>query len=361
MRIASTSIQVSAVALGCLLPVIAGQAQVVTDDLIFEANANNDFNGSDGWDFTQPSIGATGTLVVTSLVAPLHNATLGGGGYFSAEPQYAGGSGPQQHFGGAISPANITDFTYEIWLRRRGDNSEGQIASFRKTINFVGNNFHLAMTTGGPPPGGQDDQLLDIDFRDRAGIREGNFDTIPLPMGEWRQMAITYQDVSATNAQDGVMNIYINGNQTPVWTETTNNVFLGGGGTADLAYVTTHTINDSEGDRGFLGDIAIIRIYTDVLTPEEVAQNFQADADKYGLGDSPPSPPEIAGATLTDQLGFVFTGEVTGLIYELECSDNGTNYVKTGALVRGNGAEQILYDPRGTPTQAFYRIVDDAP
>ena len=86
-----------------------------------------------------------------------------------------------------------------------------------------------------------------------------------------------------------------------------------------------------------------------------------ADADKYGLGDSPPSPPEIAGATLTDQLGFVFTGEVTGLIYELECSDNETNYVKTGALVRGNGAEQILYDPRGTPTQAFYRIVDDAP
>jgi len=35
--------------------------------------------------------------------------------------------------------------------------------------------------------------------------------------------------------------------------------------------------------------------------------------------------------------------------------------VKTGAFVVGNGAEQILYDPRGTPTQAFYRITDNSP
>ena len=299
---------------------------------------------------------------MTSLVAPLHNATLDGGGYFAADPSFGGGGGPQQHFGGAVaSPVNITNLTYEIWLRRRGDNSEGQISSFRQTINFVGNNFHLAMTTGGPPPGGQDDQLFDIDFSDRIGIREGNFDTIPVPIGEWRQIAITYQDVSATNAVDGVMNIYTNGNQTPVWTETTNNVFLGGGPGADLAYVTTHMINETEGDRGMVGDIAIIRIYTDDLTPAEIEQNFLADADKYGLGASPAEPPLIVGAALTDQLGFVFTGEVAGLHYDLECSDDGTNYVKTGAFVVGNGAEQILYDPRGTPTQAFYRITDNSP
>ena len=115
------------------------------------------------------------------------------------------------------------------------------------TKNFFGNKFDVAMTTGGPPPGGQDDQLLDIDFTDRIGVREGNHDTIPLPIGEWRQVAITYQDVSATNAQDGVMNIYTNGNQTPVWTETTNNVFYGGGPVSDIAFVTTHVINEDEG------------------------------------------------------------------------------------------------------------------
>ena len=74
------STQFSAVLIGCFVVAVSGHAQVITNDLIFEANANTDFNGSDGWDYTQPSIGANGTLIVTSLVAPLHNATLDGGG-----------------------------------------------------------------------------------------------------------------------------------------------------------------------------------------------------------------------------------------------------------------------------------------
>ena len=97
------------------------------------------------------------------------------------------------------------------------------------------------------------------------------------------------------------------------------------------------------------------------MTPAEIEQNFLADADKYGLGATTADDPLIVGGSLTDQLGFVFTGEVAGLLYYLECSDDGTNYVRTGAFVEGNGAEQILYDPRGAPTNAFYRITDSAP
>jgi hypothetical protein len=361
MKFVPTWFQFSATLLCCFMVAFAVPAQVVvTNNLVFEAHANTDTDGSDGWDFTQPAVaGGGGTLDLTSITPPTHNATLAGGGYFSSDPDF-GGPNPGRNFGGSVTPVNIFDFTFEIWIRRNGENPENQFASFRLDKNFGSANFFTLAMQGGNPQG-TDNQLADIDFRDNIGTRQGNLEAFPLPIGEWRQVVITYQDVSATNAADGVMNVYSNGNQTPMATFT-NNVFMAGGSEtgagSELAYVTTHVIAEAEGTRGIKGDIAIVRIYTAVLTPAEVEQNFLADIDKYA-----PSAglPEISATTLTDQLGFVFTGDVPGLVYELECSDDGTNFVKTGALVLGNGGEQILFDPRGTPTQAVYLITDNAP
>jgi len=361
MKSLPTTFHVSAAVLGGFLAAVTAQAQVVTNDLVFEANANTDTDGSDGWDFTQPAVsGGGGTLAVGSVNPPTHNTTLSGGGYFNADPDFTGPN-PAQNFGGFVTPVNISNYTYEIWIRRNGDNPESQFGSFRMDPNFSDDNFFTLAMQGGNPQG-TDNQFADIDIRDRIDTREGNIEVFPLPIGEWRQVAITYQDVSATDAADGVMNVYTNGNQTPIATFT-NNVFMAGVPDDDvtgsrLEYVTTHVIAEPEGTRGIKGDIAIVRIYAAALTPAEVEQNFLADIDKYA-----PSAglPEISSATLTEELGFVFTGEVAGLVYELECSDDGTNFVKTGALVLGNGAEQILFDPRGPPTNAFYKITDNSP
>jgi hypothetical protein len=334
----------------------AAPAQVVTHDLVFEANANTDSDGSDGWDFTQLAVaGGGGTLPVSSSSAPGHGSTLNGGGFFNS-------NGMNQNFGGPVTSVSFGDFTYEIWLRRLGDNvaeGEAQFGGFRKLEGFGNENFvSLAMNGGNPQ--GIDDQLADVDFRNRTLIREGNIDRIPIPIGQWLQLVITYQDVTSAGLSDGVMSVYTNGHQTPIVTFT-NRVHMAAGPGADLEWVTTHIYAASESEKGMPGDIAIVRIYNVTLSPAEVEQNFLADAAKYGLAGAPAAPPVFTSATVKDELGFVFTGDVPGLMYSLECSDNGLNFIKTGAMVRGNGSEQILFDPRGTPTQAFYRITDNAP
>ena len=333
----------------------AAPAQVTTNNLVFEANANDDNDGSDGWDYTQPAVGgAIGLLPVSSANAPTHGVTLNGGGFFNSD-------GASRHFAGSVTPVKVLDFSYELWLRRRGANttSEQQIGSFRKLQGFGGDNFlSFAMNSGNPQ--GVDDQLADVDFKDETGVRAGNLDQIPIPIDKWMQVVITYSDVTAPGLADGIMNVYTNGNPAPV-ASFGNNVHMGGGDGADMEWVETHVINSAESDKSWPGDIAIVRIYNAVLTPAEVTQNFQADGGKYGLIGSTASPPELESTRVTDAVGFVFTADVPGLLYELECSDDGVNFIQTGAIVRGTGAKQILFDPRGTPTQAFYRITDNAP
>ena len=332
---------------------VTGRAQVLTNDLVFEANANTDTNANDGWSFTQPAIpGGGGALAVTSSGAPAHSFTPEGGGFFRS-------TGINQNFGGSVTTVSLSDLTCEIWLRRNGDNSEGQIASFRRSVDFSGNNFHLAMTAGGPPPGGQDNQLADVDFSDRLGVRQGNFDMIPAPVGEWRQVVITYRDVSSQGAADGVMNVYTNGNQTPI-ASFMNNVFMAGGTGSELKHVAIQIINAGEGIRGFQGDIAIVRIYGAELTPAEITQNYRADGPQYGLITIPPPPAVVTSYTRTGQMGFAIDTD-TGVVYQLEGSNDGADYVPTGAFVRGDGGEKVLFDPRGAPTQAFYQVIRGTP
>ena len=335
-----------------LLVAWTGHAQVVTNSLVFEANANVDTNASNGWDFTQPAVpGGGGTLPVGSGT-PVHSFTPEGGGFFRS-------TGINQNFAGTVPTAGFSDFTCEIWLKRNGDNSEGQLASFRRAGNFAGNTFNLAMTAGGPPPGGQDNQLADVDFKDRQGVRRGFFDIIPAPVGEWHQVVITYRDASAQGVSDGVMSVYTNGNLTPV-ASASYDVHMAGSGGAELMYVATFIIATAEGNRGFQGDIGIYRFYNTELTPAQIAQNFEADGLKYGLLVVPPPPAVLTDYTMTGQTGFAINTD-TGVVYRLEGSDDGTNFVSTGAFVRGDGGEKVLFDPRGAPTQAFYQVVRGTP
>ena len=333
-----------------LLVAGAGQAQVVTDDLVFEANANTDTNANDGWDFTQPAVSGGGGTLVVGAGAPVHGFTPEGGGFFRS-------TGINQNFAGAINGVFLSDFSCEFWLRRNGDNSEGQLASFRRTSSFSGNMINLAMTATGPSPGGQDNQLADVDFRDMQAVREGNFDRVPVPVDAWKQVVITYRDASSQGAADGIMNVYTDGNPTPV-ASFTNNVFMAGGLGSVLGYVTTHIVNLGQGNRGFQGDIGIVRFYDVELTPAQVTQNFEADGLKYGLIVLPLA--LITDYLMTGQMGFAISTD-SGLVYELLGSDDGTNFVSTGGFVRGDGGAKILHDPRGDPTQAVYQIIRGSP
>jgi hypothetical protein len=184
---------------------------------------------------------------------------------------------------------------------------------------------------------------------------------IPLPVGEWRQLTITYQDATGADTSDGVMNVYTNGNQAPFLTFPDQPVWMAEPPGADLSHVVAFCIAAAwEPERGFNGDIAMIRIYNAELTPAQVEQNFNTYADLYGLGAGGETLPGAVAYTVTDQQGFLFSSDPDWL-YELEGSDDGVNFTFTGAIVRGDGSDRVMFDPRGGPLQAHYQIIRKAP
>jgi hypothetical protein len=139
-------------------------AQVVTTDLLFSADANDDTDPSDGWSYTPPSVtGATFHTLPLGAAGndiPTRTVDANGQAFFSS-------TGSNMNFAGVIdSPQNIFDFSYEIWLRSNCGGSEDQIGSFRMNENFDGNFFSLTGSSHTDTPASNN--LLDIDFRDRG-------------------------------------------------------------------------------------------------------------------------------------------------------------------------------------------------
>ena len=60
---------VAGVVAACLVAGGVCSASYVTDDLIFYVNANDDTDSSDGWDFTQPAVGGSGSMDLYQLQA----------------------------------------------------------------------------------------------------------------------------------------------------------------------------------------------------------------------------------------------------------------------------------------------------
>jgi hypothetical protein len=185
-----------------------------------------------------------------------------------------------QNFQGMVTPQNIFDFTYEIWLRRSGANgSEDHIGGFRMQDNFSGNFFTLTGSSHTDTP--SSNNLPDIDFRDRAAVRQINPDAVDIGVDEWHQLVVAYEDATGNGTNDGTMRVYLDGIQTvafpsqPVWNA--------GNSGSDIAWVSLFVVNTGEGNRGMAGDIAVNRIYNRTLSAAEVLQNFNATGPGLGI------------------------------------------------------------------------------
>jgi hypothetical protein len=163
-------------------------------------------------------------------------------------------------FDGVDDSVNITtvdlrqNFTYECWVNHNVING----------FSFLGQG--IRSTRSG----------LHIWFRDGSNLRFGMFsnDTDALSLttstGVWYQYCFTY------NHSTFLKQIYRNGVQltgTPVQTQTsyigTGTVRIGATYSSDNAYAN--------------GNFSNVKLYSKILTPEEIQQNYNATKGRYGL------------------------------------------------------------------------------
>ena len=284
-----------------LVGAFQANATVAQDGLLFEVDANNDSDPSDGWDYTSV-VASGGTLPLLEspwghlgapVGVPSRAVHPGGQAYFSHD-------GNNNAYAGPVGPKNITSWTYELWMERLGDGiAEGHLGSFRMDThpnNFSGNAFNIS----GYGAGGADPAILDFDTYDRGGAfggsREKHGDAAPSPLNEWQQIVVTYQDATGEGTDDGVLSVYINGSSTPVYEHVNGKQCMSCHGTADLGQVQIWNINGAETRRTPPSNIAINRIYNRVLSAQEIAGNF--DAAKSGLGIPEPSTVALLGLGL---------------------------------------------------------------
>ena len=337
-----------------MLAAVSSWGQVITGGLVLHLDANVDTDGSDGWDFTQPAVpGGGGTLPPAGGGAvPTHLQEPSGGRYFRA-------TGPSQGFAGQTTVVPIFHFTYELWLRVNGNpfTSENAVAGWRQFPDLVQNSCSLFMSG----PASTDPESLDLDLRDFCAcpqIGELVPDLADLGVGDWHQVAMTYRDATGEFASNGVLNVYLDGDPTPVTTVSNLNIENSGGQLfySKLGYATAFLNTVGEASKNFNGDIAIIRLYNHVLTPAEITQNFDAQRSLYPIGPEPPVP--HVSTNLTELVELQFT-TVSGLVYRLNRSADLTAsgaWEETDVFVRGDGGVMRVYDTPGTNSLFFSRV-----
>lgn len=339
---------------------LACPGQVITGNLVLHLDANVDTDGSDGWDFTQPAVGGGGgTLpLVNGSQVPTNLQEPSGGRFFRA-------TGPNQGFAGDTTPVNVSDFTYELWLRVNGNpfTTQNAIASWSQVSGLPKNYCRLFMNG----PGSGDSDSIDMHLQDiccgATPDQETASDIADIGNGDWHQVALAFEDASGETAGDAVLNVYLDGEPTPVSTVSNLNIETTGTnpffGKLDYATAFLNTLGESA--KNLNGDIAIIRLYGRVLTPAEITQNFDAQRLLYSLGPQPPVPHVPTNRTDLVRLRFE-TG--SGVVYRLDRSVDLTApgaWEETDTFVLGNGGMMRAYDDPGTNNVFFNRMIVGEP
>jgi len=356
------------IACAACLAATVSWGQVITNDLVLYLDANVDTDGSDGWDFTQPAVpGGGGTLpLVNPANVPTNQVETEGGRYYRA-------TGDTQAFGGPVPTNAVYSFSYEIWLRVNGlgyVTQENAIGAWRKSEDFIDNRTSIFM-------GADDFRDIDLDTTSfsgwthpepigpPSGTRWIFKDQANLGLDKWHQVVFTYQDATDFISSNGVLNVYLNGDPTPVSVVTGVDLYNMGSASApdhaELGYASVFMIAAGEANRNLEGDIAIVRLYRDVLAPAEVTQNFDAHKDLY-----PFAGPQVAlMPTNIPDLMEIQLETVNGVIYELERSADvaapSNTWVSTDSFIRGDGATMRMYDKTDANNPGFNRISVSAP
>ena len=93
----------------------------------------------------------------------------------------------------------------------------------------------------------------------------------------------TFQDATGEDTDDGRLFAYVDGSPSPASYFLDEDVYMPGGGGADLGYLSVFTANPAEANRSFIGDIAVVRIYDRVLSRAKILGNFNATGPGLGF------------------------------------------------------------------------------
>ena len=332
------------------------RGQVITSDLILYLDANTDTDGIDGWDYTQPDVsGGGGTLPVVNN-APTNLMEDEGGRYFRS-------TGTSQGFGGTVPAAPVYSYSWEVWLRINAPCFaciDDAIASWRHE-DPGGGSFPNGFTRNWCSiwMGSADRRELDITIRDFDGSRTDMTDQVQLGFGDWHQLVITYKDATDAITSDGELSLYLDGDINPVQVvsnlEQHNRGFQAEPDDSVMNYVSTWFIAQGEANRNMSGDLAILRLYDVVLTPEQISQNFDAQKALYPF----PQPPSTIIPVNQADLVEIRLDTVNGTLYELERTTSplaDEDWQSAKAFIKGNGSTMRMYDNVEPGNPGFNRV-----
>jgi hypothetical protein len=221
--------------------------QIVTADLVLNLDAAG-YSGSGDW------LDTSGNSNDAALQGtPAWNAASGG--YFDLVP----GDGDWFSVADAASLDSMSEITIETWFNLDTVNAAGPNMLFSKRATTSDGYLGFLTTTG-------------YTYRFGTGTGTGlTYSTTPAT-GAWQQVVAT---IGSTGSA-----LYINGSSvtTSVYTGTPANV-------PQAAPLDLYQVNPrpQSGPVTLDGKVSIFRIYSTVLSAPQVAQNFNAIKDRYGL------------------------------------------------------------------------------
>ncbi len=264
--------------IGCGLAVGA----IVTDNLVMHLTTleSSSYNGSGQTWYDMTSNNNDASLGWSSSVE------TGDPSYISSGPARFSlsrtGSDNYHGQGFQVADSDALDvsstFTLEAWIRPDNEvfSYDSNIAIFDKYRNKTqSNDAGYALKLVKDESTGMGKLLFSV--RNRSASSTGLVE-----LDEWSHIAVTYYYEGGAN-EHGVVKFYINGQEagsnTSVWWRPANNsdrsLLIG----LEVASNADWTGQGWPARRFFNGEIAVARIYDDVLSSDEVAQNYNSEAN----------------------------------------------------------------------------------
>jgi len=266
------------ITLVAFLSALTAQAQIVTDNLAQEFNAD---------DITTVTNGSTWTASTGANAILQDNSTVGGSNDLSKDPATVNGGATSSEFSntlstgaygnaaqmGAYLPALTgTTMSIELWISplfsgaptnsqtifETGGNASGMSITLGDNDDgdSLNNNLRFAMRSGGVTT------YVDYDFDAAAmtAFTDGNHHQLVATYDNVNNMLIYIDGAEVANKGDaGAGIVWAGGSQAGIW------------GTDGSGWITTDTL-DADGSGH--GSVAVFRHYDDVLSDADVLQNY---------------------------------------------------------------------------------------
>lgn len=153
--------------------------------------------------------------------------------------------------------ANRKNFTYEIWVQKKLNDSQNIISQFNEAFRVRSNSI-----------GGFEIAVLN-------GMGASNV-SVSMPANTWMQLVFTMEDLGSTN---DLFKAYKNG--TLVYTDSTGN-FTPSSSQWASTNISTYNAGDTNGEWGAYW-LGLMRTYTVPLTQAEITTNWTNTKSRFGL------------------------------------------------------------------------------